>query len=445
MTSEEDLLVSLDKLFEAATKRYSHAGIDDFMLRLIIEATLPMAPVAAKDKCRRLLATNGGLFGNKAFQKHIYSLFVADSSTTAIEFLSRVEGETQRMLLYASKAGSILSLTDEERDGNAKYFLPSRAEERVVTQERSILELESEIKRLKMKCGELPVESNGSTNATLTPSSALIEAQGIIPGSQPAEVTTTESSHAAYHAIMALEHQNAQTASALARANEKLHRYGRFYDRKGDIVHNARIIAASTRHPNDNGTYISAPLKLASISRGSNLTTFVPVANARGPLTADEAMQMILSSPPKKAYAGTTENPEYINPARSPYGYTSPHQQRHDPNTSLAYRPANPSSTPPPVSDYSAVTVALPNSNLSRPSDTLLSMSMPLSVEDVKDTLLKSPQSLRRPPSQPISTSNIGSPYEQRNGTSRLESMYHILGLERQETNRWRTYGSSVQ
>eukprot|EP00744_Colponema_vietnamica_P018350 GILI01025899.1.p1 GENE.GILI01025899.1~~GILI01025899.1.p1 ORF type:complete len:283 (+),score=39.20 GILI01025899.1:26-850(+) len=272
--------------------------------------------------------------------------------------------------------------------------------------------MENEIKRLKAKCGELPMSSASDQSVAPAPTHSIVQ-QVSVPLH---EVGTSDASYA----IATLHERNARTADALARANEKLHAYGGFYDRRGDAIHKARYLASVTRHPNSHGGPAYSPYG----SRMSSHSTSVMVTNnfssPSRPLNADEALGMMLSTPPRGL--ATNRSPGYM-------------RQPTSPSTS--------SSIPPAVSDYSAVTVALPASNLSRPSDTLLSMSMPLTIDDVKGVLLYSPAN--RPASQsatPFSSASIGSPFAHRSGgKSRLDSMYHILDLERQETNRWRSFG----
>ena len=461
----------------------------------------------------------------------------------------------------------------------------------------SIDEMEAEIRRLREKCGEAPSAASGVVNpppaaASLLPTTtandvapqsaavmvgadgtAVPVANAAAPTQPPAAAARAtagveaagaeegpfDASSAAL-AIGRLQAEREQTALALAAANERLHAYGRFYDRRGGAVHNARLIDAAARearrhqqqpqpfdfpsassnyansgaasasagmYPHFSNTFDPVTFSAASPQRGEAMggdqrspqaitRPFAGFTPQRGAMTADEVMSMLLSASPSGTSAATNPPQGLHSPNASAFYGQLQHQRprdgslvstignssvlsqqqqqqsqhfspRHNLNISAgacgygnSYGAPSQSPSALPSVDYSAVSVALPSSNLAPSSDTLLAATVPIDADDARRLLLAGPSphaaggggaaSLHSPlrsgggaagyahagNSQSIygaglNKSGLGTsvtpsaPFSAPNAPSRLDGMYHMLALEREETNRWRAYGTPHQ
>lgn len=556
--SEQRLFLALDDLFIAATNRYGQGAVDDFILRTIMEATLPMAPPAAKDRARLALREGGRtareekdraspqpllvlpLLSMPAFRRVMYQLFTEDKSTVMDEFMARIASETRRLTSLTARGngrgGAVeggggfnglpaVLLTNAERHqiplgrgegmpsgasdddkgkaaptttvapttaspslANDQPTMSSHQTQEQTTSNDRVRALENELSQLKAKYAAAEEEEKRS--AVSKEKEGAPSAQPLLPSDNngvplPSDTASdsvvyppasAETASSPSLAVMALKERCAATEAALQRANAKLQAYGGFYDRRGDVIHNARMIAEAARQRERDrrgGAAVGGGGMMLSDNNDSSrntamMMTMIPTSaktstrasGAAAGMTSNEALEMLLSgaahpSPPSQPYPrgfGGGGGDSFTTTQRHQQLYAGGSGNSSTWPASSAYGGGASPQRQQQHLDCAAVSVALPPTASAPPSDTVLSLTAPIDSDGLRHALLGT---VRYPThthlQQQLSNSYASSPRRDFGGGggggvgvgghSRLDGMYHILSLEKQETNRWRSYG----
>ena len=453
--SNRQLLVlnAIDRLHGLLTQRYKGYAVNDIMLRSVMESVCPLAPREAKDYAlRRLRQDFGGQMEKDTFKHILCNVMAADRSISAFEVLGRVESENSRL----EKAIEFEERNRAEGAEGEPFLLPSRAAERIVTQERTIRNMERSLEEMERRYRELVATSDANSDpmsatraildarrhaeenveqednfekepplrpptadpadlAQITlsvPSASATPTRQLIVDGQAVDVLTdpTPQQQTAGYAILMAETRARQAEQRLMEANAKLERFGFFYDRRGDVIHNTRIIA--------DAAYNAKKTQLQFEQQMDAHRERVIAANST--ITSP-----YIRPPPPNQLGMASSSPGNRQRSQSSFGSSSVGEH------SMSYD-----------SVLGPASFALRSER--RDTDTILSAPLPIAFEDASRILMGN----RSPPmSAPQFSPAYQSPPPSSRGLgykSRMDGMYHLLNLEKGETNRWRHSAGSA-